>query len=582
MCGIIGFANRSDTVKIQEIVELLRFLEYRGYDSAGIGFMNELNQIQTIKAVGPIKQLISKIKDSDIKTHFGVAHTRWATHGGITELNAHPHGNEVVSVAHNGIVENYQELAKELKEEGYVFETNTDTEVVAKLILSLLRQKVSHVDIIRTLHRKLEGSYALVILFSDGRLMATRHNSPLIFSGNDEELWISSDIMPICEKPIGYLQNFEILEYSKKTKLYNGDGIEKAIHLSPISADMIKPTKGKYAHFMLKEIFEQPDVLRDLENYLEKVDMEIEKPRRVLIIGCGSSYHAGLLGKYFIESIANIFVSVEIASEFQHSTMSLKDFDLCILISQSGETFDVLAAYDLVKAQNIKTIGLINVLHSTLARCVDLTIPLCAGPEIGVASTKAFTAQVAILYHLAYLFNKKKVLFSFSTIIEKSLACATVVEKFTLNLIHFKNIFFIGRYLQYPLALEAALKMKEISYLNTQAYAGGELKHGPLALIDPESLVIALAPKGKTYLRILSNAQETLARGAHVLFITDNMDIMIDQKNVYVLFLPSIEDENLMVFSIIPIIQLLAYYSALKLGCSIDKPRNLAKSVTVA
>ena len=333
---------------------------------------------------------------------------------------------------------------------------------------------------------------------------------------------------------------------------------------------------------MLKEIYEQPGVLKKLETYLKNTDIDIQKPNRILIIGCGSSYHSALLGKAFIESVAHIFVHVEIASEFQHSAPPLKDFDLCVFISQSGETFDVLASYEIIKKHNMKTIGIINVLHSTLARCVDLVIPLCVGPEIGVASTKAFTAQVAILYYLAHLFDKNKQVPALSQAIHNSLACAEAAQQFALNVIHFKSIFFIGRHLQYPLSLEAALKMKEISYLNAQAYAGGELKHGPLALIDTESLVIALMPKGEVYAQTFSNVQETLARGAHVLMITDNTELVMDHPHAHSLMIPHIADANLMVFSFIPVLQLLAYHTALKLGCSIDKPKNLAKSVTVA
>ncbi|USO02186.1 MAG: glutamine--fructose-6-phosphate transaminase (isomerizing) [Alphaproteobacteria bacterium] len=582
MCGIIGFANRHKSIKIQEIIRLLKFLEYRGYDSSGIGFINEEKHLETIRATGPIQSLSSKIQKIQKETNFAIAHTRWATHGGISELNAHPHSLECVSVVHNGIVENYQDIKRQLIEEGAEFKTETDTEVITQLIYSLLKQDIAPLDIVKNLHKTLKGAYALVILFSDGRLIATRNQSPLIFAGSDEEVWVASDIMPLTDKPIAYLQNFEILEYHEKLTLYDKDGIKIEPQFSTISADMIKPTKGKYEHFMLKEIYEQPSVLKKLETYLKNTEIDIQKPNRILIVGCGSSYHAGLLGKQFIESIADIFVCVEIASEFQHSNMPLKDFDLCIFISQSGETFDILASYEIIKKHNIKTIGIINVLHSTLARCVDLIIPLCAGPEIGVASTKAFSAQVAILYYLANLFHKKKDVPSFSSFLKAGLSCAHTVEQFSLNLIHFKNIFFIGRHLQFPLSLEAALKLKEISYLNAQAYAGGELKHGPLALIDTDSLVVALVPKGDIYAQTYSNVQETLARGAHVLIITDNEDVIVEHENAHVLIVPHIPDENLMAFSFIPAIQLLAYYSALKLGCSIDKPRNLAKSVTVA
>ena len=273
---------------------------------------------------------------------------------------------------------------------------------------------------------------------------------------------------------------------------------------------------------------------------------------------------------------------VELASEFQHSQMPLHDFDLCILISQSGETFDILEAYDIIKSHNISTLGIINVLHSTLARCVDVTIPLCAGPEIGVASTKAFTAQTAILYTLAHILKGDKQVPNFSKVVKSALRNTMGIEKFTMQLIHYKSIFFIGRHLYYPLAMEAALKLKEISYMNAQAYAGGELKHGPLALVDLESLVVAFAPLGELYAKTVSNIQETLARGATVLLLTDDVNAPVDHVNLHRLIIPSSLDEDMALFAMIPMTQLLAYYSALKLGCSIDKPRNLAKSVTVA
>lgn len=590
MCGIVGVVLKKDKFSGIDLVSALKYLEYRGYDSSGIAFLG-IDGIEIIKKKGHIKNILEDMQG--VKSAIGIGHTRWATHGEVNDENAHPHGNKRLAIVHNGIIENYIDLKNDLSSKGYSFKTQTDTEVISQLITFYLDQEMQPVEIFKKLRLTLKGTYAIAAIFDSKTLIATRHKSPLIYAGSDEGLWVASDVMAIVEHidgKISYLGDDETIMFSDDTGtvLYDKDYNVIKPKLVSISADIVKPVKGEFEHFMLKEIFEQPQVVKAISGYLSSTDFQLVKPNKILIIACGTSYYAGLVARYWIESIASIPVSVEIASEFQYHAMPLQDVDLCIFISQSGETFDVLASLAVIQKLNIRTVGIINVLHSTLAREVDFVIPLCAGPEIGVASTKAFTAQMTILYFLANYFGGKSITIDdlhLEDILLDSLKLIPSLKEFTKKISQFNQVFFIGRNLQYPLALEGALKLKEISYINAQAYPAGELKHGPIALIDDKSLVVALSPKDQLFEKTLSNSQEVLSRGAHVLFVTDQEGAseirkLSQYKNIYCMVVPHVKDE-LTPFSVIVALQLFAYYSALHLGRSIDCPRNLAKSVTV-
>ena len=605
MCGIVGYIGNGDAIKI--LFESLKRLEYRGYDSAGLAVIDDEGNISIFKKEGEISRLESVVPA--ILSHIGIGHTRWATHGKPTQQNAHPHSSGHISVVHNGIIENYQELKEELISEGYEFLSDTDTEVLAHLIskyysnnlAAAVRQALGHV----------RGSYGIAVLCDEipDELVAARKDSPLIIGLGEQENFIASDIPAILKytNRIIYVENEEIISV-KQTGIQvtdlEGNPRIKEEHI--IEWDLEAAEKSGYPHFMLKEIHEQTNSihetmvgrLHELEGNVnfEELEMtleQIQQLERIEIIACGTSYNAGLLGKYLFEKLAGIHTDVDSGSEFRYSSPVLAPSTLVIGITQSGETADTLAALREAASYGCKTLAVTNVVGSSASREASTTIYTRAGPEIGVAATKSFISQLVVLYLLAIFFarsrsfmnaNRARVLLSEMRKIpghidhilenkEKIHECASLFVDST-------DYFFIGRNINYPIAMEGALKLKEISYIHAEGYAAGELKHGPLALISNDVPVVAIAPQGSTYDKILSNIKEVKARDASVIGIANQDDDEIFKYVDIVLPIPR-TDELLSPLLTTVVVQLLAYYTALERKCSIDKPRNLAKSVTV-
>ncbi|MBE0523403.1 MAG: glutamine--fructose-6-phosphate transaminase (isomerizing) [Methanosarcinales archaeon] len=605
MCGIVGYIGNGDAIKI--LFESLKRLEYRGYDSAGLAVIDDEGNIGIFKQEGEISRLESVVPA--ILSRIGIGHTRWATHGKPTIQNAHPHSSGHISVVHNGIIENYLELKEELISEGYEFLSDTDTEVLAHLIskyysknlTAAVRQALGHV----------QGSYAIAVLCDElpGELVAARKDSPLIIGLGEQENFIASDIPAVLKytNRIIYVENGEIISVKydgiQVTDL-EGNPRTKEEHI--IEWDLEAAEKAGYPHFMLKEIHEQTNSihetmvgrLHELEGNVnfEELEMTIEQIQqlqRIEIIACGTSYNAGLLGKYLFEKLAGIHTDVDSGSEFRYSSPVLAPSTLVIGITQSGETADTLAALQEAASYGCKTLAVTNVMGSSVSREASNTIYTRAGPEIGVAATKSFISQLVILYLLVIYFarirsfmnaNRARELLSEMRKIpghinhilenkEKIHECASLFVDST-------DYFFIGRNINYPIAMEGALKLKEISYIHAEGYAAGELKHGPLALISNNVPVVAIAPQGSTYDKILSNIKEVKAREASVIGIANQDDDEILKYVDNVLPIPK-TDELLSPLLTTVVVQLLAYYTAIERNCSIDKPRNLAKSVTV-
>ena len=606
MCGIVGYIGGGDTVNI--LLESLRKLEYRGYDSAGMAIIDDEGKARIFKIEGEISKLESIIPV--ISSHVGIGHTRWATHGRPTTQNAHPHFSGNISVVHNGIIENCQELKDELISEGFVFISDTDTEVLAHLI-----NKYDTGDLclaVSTALGHVRGSYAIGVLSNEhpDELIAARKDSPLIIGLGKDENFIASDIPALLKytNRIIYIDNLELVSVKQgSVRVFDMEGnpVEKEEHI--IEWDLEAAEKAGYPHFMLKEIHEQTRSihetmagrLHELEGDVnfEELGLDINEIRqfqRIEIIACGTSYNAGLLGKYLFEGLAGIHTDVDTGSEFRYSSPVLAPSTLVIAITQSGETADTLAAVHEATSYGCRTLAITNVVGSTISRDTSHTIFTRAGPEIGVAATKSFTSQLVVLYLLAIYFaragskmdvDRARILLSelrkipghVSHILEDA---GTIYECASM-FVKAKDYFFIGRNINYPVALEGALKLKEISYIHAEGYAAGELKHGPLALISKDVPVVAIAPQGHTYDKILSNIKEVTARDASVIAIVDCDDYCeIEKLADFVIPIPK-TDEMLTPLLSSVVVQLLAYYTALELDCSIDKPRNLAKSVTV-
>jgi len=605
MCGIVGYIGNGDAIKI--LFESLKRLEYRGYDSAGLAVIDDEGNISIFKKEGEISRLESVVPA--ILSHIGIGHTRWATHGKPTQQNAHPHSSGHISVVHNGIIENYQELKEELISEGYEFLSDTDTEVLAHLIskyysnnlAAAVRQALGHV----------RGSYGIAVLCDEipDELVAARKDSPLIIGLGEQEIFIASDIPAILKytNRIIYVENEEIISV-KQTGIQvtdlEGNPRIKEEHI--IEWDLEAAEKSGYPHFMLKEIHEQTNSihetmvgrLHELEGNVnfEELEMtleQIQQLERIEIIACGTSYNAGLLGKYLFEKLAGIHTDVDSGSEFRYSSPVLAPSTLVIGITQSGETADTLAALREAASYGCKTLAVTNVVGSSASREASTTIYTRAGPEIGVAATKSFISQLVVLYLLAIFFarsrsfmnaNRARVLLSemrkIPGHIDHILENKEKIHECASLFVDSQDYFFIGRNINYPIAMEGALKLKEISYIHAEGYAAGELKHGPLALITNDVPVVAIAPQGSTYDKILSNIKEVKARDASVIGIANQDDDEIFKYVDIVLPIPR-TDELLSPLLTTVVVQLLAYYTALERKCSIDKPRNLAKSVTV-
>ena len=607
MCGIVGYIGNMQAAPI--LLDGLAKLEYRGYDSAGISVFNGEN-IDTVKTKGKIKDLRELTDDGkNIHGTVGIGHTRWATHGEPSDVNSHPHVNarETIAVVHNGIIENYLELKKRLISRGYVFQSETDTEVV-----TLLMDYYFDGDLLKTLAKvmtRIEGSYALGIINKDNpdEIIAVKKDSPLIVGLSEEGNYIASDIPAVLKhtRKIYILEDGEIVKLTRDgVTVYNEDldVIDKEV--TEIQWDVSAAEKGGYEHFMMKEIHEQPKAVRDtifprlrddevFIHELRMTDEQIRNLRKIFIIACGSAYHAGVTGKYVIEELSRIPVEVDLASEFRYRNPILEDNTLAIIISQSGETADTLAAMREAKRHGVRTLAVVNVVGSSIAREADDVLYTWAGPEIAVATTKGYTSQLSALYLLALHFAKIREKVSDAEYHEMIQELKTLPEKIESMLenkeriqylankyIGLKDVFFLGRGIDYASALEASLKLKEISYVHSEAYAAGELKHGTISLIEKGTLVVALVTQEQLYGKIVSNIVEVRTRGAFVLAVTneDNKDI---EKNAdYVFYIPKTNRMFTGLMTMIPL-QLFAYYVAVAKGCDVDQPRNLAKSVTV-
>lgn len=602
MCGIVGYVgNKENCVRV--LIDGLEKLEYRGYDSAGIAFLNNDN-IDIVKEEGKIVNLKSKI-NLNINSNLGIGHTRWATHGNATKENAHPHKVGAITVVHNGIVENYNELKKDLIDKGYIFNSETDTEVVAALIDYIYKKEKDMLKTIQKVKELLTGSYALGIICDDNldTLYTLKNKSPLIIGVNENENYIASDVPAILDKTRNYIV-LEDNDYasikSDGVKIYH-DGKEKDFEVKEFLYDANSVDKQGYEHFMLKEMNEQPEVFKNtttpylkngIDSLIEKMP-DFTKYERIRIVACGSATHAGLVGKCMIEKYANVEVMVETASEFRYKKQFLKNDELVIVVSQSGETADTLEALLIAKQNGNDTLGIVNTKGSTIARESKMVLYTEAGQEIAVATTKAYSAQVALLSLIALnlsckknLIDKKEMLDILRDVkklpdyIEELLNRRDEYKKIAEEIKDYNDIFFIGRGVDYALAQEGSLKLKEISYTHSEAYAAGELKHGTISLIENKTPVIAVITDDDIALKTISNVKEVKSRGANVICITNknlsNDSNLYDEKIV----IPKVNDLFEPLLTVIPL-QMIAYELAKLKECSIDKPRNLAKSVTV-
>jgi glucosamine--fructose-6-phosphate aminotransferase (isomerizing) len=604
MCGIVGYLGNSEAYPI--LIEALKRLEYRGYDSAGMAVWCE-GRIQIARQKGKVDEL-RKLCEGTFHGNLGLAHTRWATHGTPSERNAHPHTADDIVVVHNGIVENYIELKESLRSKGHTFTSDTDTEVIPHLIAERVRKGADFVEAVRATLAEMTGSYALGILKeSEKILIAAKKESPLVIGVGNGEWFVASDVPAL----IGRTNRFIFLEDQDIAVLREGEllmmdvqgkPVERKIHVLNWSGAMAE--KGGYRHFMLKEIFEQPRAVSDTligrvkeergEVEFEELNLpHLEGVRRIWMVACGTSYHACLIGKQMFEANLRIPVEVDIASEFRYRDPIMGKDDLLILVSQSGETADTIAAMKEAKKRGVYTLSVCNVLGSTLAREADGVIFTHAGPEIGVASTKAFTTQISVFFLLMLHVGKRLGILTSEVVSEKVREIRKIPHKIQLVLegsvemeemcrkyMGFRNFLYLGRGINFPTALEGALKLKEISYIHAEAYAAGEMKHGPIALIDENMPVFVVAPNDRTYKKTCSNIEEVVSRRGNILLCTDgNSHEMADRANALVSVPGTLYDLQPITF-IVPL-QLFAYHVANLLGTDVDQPRNLAKSVTV-
>lgn len=608
MCGIIGYVGTKEVIPI--LVEGLKKLEYRGYDSAGIAVVEE-GKIQRRRVKGKISDLEKSLEKEPLKGRYGVGHTRWATHGRPSEENAHPHLDCTGSlvVVHNGIIENYLRLKNELKEEGHTFKTETDTEVIAHLIEKHYRDSLE--EAVQEALKELEGAYALAVLSVNDpqKIVAAKMGPPAVVGIGEEEYFVCSDINPLIShtRDIVFLKDGEMVAVDSngaRFSDFSGNVLEKQPEHIVWNPLMIE--KRGFKHFMLKEIFEQPQVVRDtLEGrisldtgqvFLDEVGLPSERLsaiENVVIIACGTSFHAGLLGKYFIENMAEIPVDVEYASEYRYSDFILGKNTLVVVISQSGETADTLAALRAVQEKGIPSLAICNVVNSSIAREADGILSTHAGPEIGVAATKTFSAQMVALallaIHLAQMKGKQGPEQSLSLIqelqriphkMEIILDRSKNIEEMAVRFVPFSHFLYLGRWVSYPVALEGALKLKEISYIHAEGYPGGEMKHGPIALIDDLMPTMVIVPKDRVYEKILSNISEVKTRIGYVIAVAFEEDGEIADHVEEVISVPSVHPLFSPFMTTLPL-QLFAYYIAAHRGADVDQPRNLAKSVTV-
>lgn len=606
MCGIVGYIGSKMAAPI--LINGLKKLEYRGYDSAGVAIFGN-NELKVVKSKGRLATLENKVNEDIPKGSIGIGHTRWATHGEPNDLNSHPHISRSgkIAVVHNGIIENYIELKEFLQSEGYEFISETDTEVVAHLID--YHYKGDIVKAVISSINEVEGSYALGVICNDcdDKFVAARKDSPLVVGLGKGENFIASDIPAILEytRDVYILEDKEVVVLrADSVKVFNNYGAEVKKDVFKVNWDVSAAEKSGYEHFMMKEMFEEPKVIRDTINprikdgriSLDNIRItseDLEKIEKIYIVACGTAYHAGVVGKYIIEMLARIPVEVDVASEYRYRDPLITEKNLVIIISQSGETLDTLFALRESRKKGARVLSIVNVVGSSISRESDDVIYTWAGPEIAVASTKAYNAQLSALYLIALDFAMKKgkieeefykkvieELKNIPQAVESVLANKEVIQKFASEHYNAKSIFFIGRGLDYALSMEGSLKLKEISYIHSEAYAGGELKHGTIALIEEGTLVICPMTQDNLMDKMISNIREVKARGATVLAIAKESNKLVEKVADVVVTVPDVDSLLAPIAAVTPL-QLFAYYMAIQKGCDVDKPRNLAKSVTV-
>jgi glutamine---fructose-6-phosphate transaminase (isomerizing) len=608
MCGIVGILGREPVAG--QLVDALKRLEYRGYDSAGVATL-EKGQLTRRRAEGKLKNLEGKLQNEPLAGTIGIGHTRWATHGRPTEKNAHPHATERLAVVHNGIIENFRELREELKRTGAKFGSDTDTEVVAHLVTEEMNKGLAPADAVKAALPRLRGAFALAFLFAgeEDLLIGARKGSPLAVGYGDGEMYLGSDAIALAPftDTISYLEDGDWAVVTRsRAEVRDAEGrvVERAVRKSSASAHLVD--KGNYRHFMAKEIHEQPEVVgHTLEHYLDKTTESIRLPvgrlpfdfasiNRLSISACGTAYYAGLVAKYWFERFARLPVEIDVASEFRYREAPLEPRNLALFVSQSGETADTLATLRYAKEQKQHVLSVVNVPTSTIARESDVVMPTLAGPEIGVASTKAFTCQLAVLACLAIAAGRARRVLSEAdetklvrALIEvprhmaQALARESQIEQIGRDLAKSNDVLYLGRGTSFPIALEGALKLKEISYIHAEGYAAGELKHGPIALIDETMPVIVIAPHDRVFEKTVSNMQEVAARGGRIILVTDERGAReATVESMVTITLPEMAGTVTPLVYAIPV-QLIAYHTAVVMGTDVDQPRNLAKSVTV-
>ncbi len=613
MCGIVGYIGDGNVYDV--LIKGLHRLEYRGYDSAGIALVSPEGKLNVYKAMGKVSNLEAFCQDKDLGAKVGIAHTRWATHGEPSDCNAHPHYSEDGNLAlvHNGTIENYKVLKDALTQHGCTFHSETDTEVLVQLIEYIrVKNNCSLIDAVREALKQVVGAYAIAVIEKNNpdRIIAARKSSPLVIGIGEDEMFLASDATPFVEytKDCVYLKDEEVavIERGEPLKILNLENKESEIDVTTLEMSISQLEKGGYPHFMLKEIFEQPSTLHDcirgrvvaggrrvmLNGVIDNIDKFVNA-KRIVIVACGTSWHAALLGKYLIQDMCRIPVEVEYASEFRYSNPVLDERDIVIAISQSGETADTLAAIKIAKGMGAFVYGISNVVGSSIPRETDSGTYIHVGPEIGVASTKAFTGQVMVLTMLAIsIAQVKKTMTSeqieelgkyilkIPKIVEKVLRLSEKIERLSLIYTYARNFLYLGRGYSYPVALEGALKLKEISYIHAEGYPAAEMKHGPIALIDAEMPSVIIAPNDHLYEKIVSNVQQVKARGGSIIAIVTEGDTIIRNIADHVLEVPEMPECLSPIITSIPL-QLLSYYIAINKGKDVDMPRNLAKSVTV-
>jgi glutamine---fructose-6-phosphate transaminase (isomerizing) len=607
MCGIIGILGRGPVA--EHLVDSLKRLEYRGYDSAGVATL-ERGKLERRRAEGKLKNLERRLHDQPLSGHTGIGHTRWATHGKPTEGNAHPHATERVAVVHNGIIENFKELREQLEKKGAKFTTETDTEVVVQLVNDYLAKGLAPIEAVKATLPHLRGAFALGFIFAgeDDLMIGARKGPPLAIGFGDGEMYLGSDAITLAPftDSISYLEDGDWVVLTRGSSVIRNEQgaiVKRDVLKSVASALMVD--KANYRHFMAKEIHEQPEVVghtiaRYIDMASERVALPVKLPfdfkeiQRVCIVACGTASYAGHVGKYWFERFARLPVEVDVASEFRYREAPMQKGDLAVVISQSGETADTLAALRYAREQGLHTLAVLNVPTSTIGREAEIVLPTLAGPEIGVASTKAFTCQLAVLASLAIAAGRARgvltdddegklvhALIEVPRLITEALMLEPQIERLARDIAKSTDVLYLGRGTSYPLAMEGALKLKEISYIHAEGYAAGELKHGPIALIDEKMPVVVIAPFDRIFEKTVSNMQEVAARGGRIILMTDPKgaaEATVDSLETIIL--PEMSATVTPLVYAIPV-QLLAYHTAVIMGTDVDQPRNLAKSVTV-